>query len=207
MSRFLVILSVCFLAVLKSEAHDTLDTTPWAFIAAIGFTDTQQMQGSQGLTNLKRLALHRDLYITENTRYGILFGSQDGNSGRPTFTQAQVNALGVGTIIATTKTGYDLLGEVASKIYDRDDLWGYIKLGCMWRQLFFNTDRLPVLNRASPELQIGLSKSITPFVRIGLAYQGIYAEKMILTINGNGTGSINSIPTQHGGLLTIYSTL
>ena len=54
---------------------------------------------------------------------------------------------------------------------------------------------------------MGLSKALSPHASIALAYQGIYASGVGLTVNGTnplfGTGAVKSIPTQNGALLIL----
>lgn len=202
-----VLLFSCFLFNVLYAAPQK-GQSPWAFIAAIGFTDTAQMQGSQGLTNFKRLAVHRELFkLDEYTRFSLVIGSQDGNEARPKFSQGEIDALGGGNINAMTKTGFDFLAEILHTLNSDKGYYSFLKIGGMWRQLQFNTPRIQSLTTVSPELQVGLSANITKLVRMGLAYQGIYAPRMKLSLNGDGTGSVNNIPMQNGAIFTIFSTI
>lgn len=177
----------------------------WSFIAEMGLSNLDQMQGSDSIGFLTRLALHG--FVLKNDlahRYwGFEIGMQSGLGGNVLLPQAQINSLG-GTIQANTRTSFDFLGSVVKEIDLERRVFGVVSFGGMFRQLFFNLGNIQMRSEVDPELQVGLSKHIDKGWELGLLYQGVYSHRMRLNIESTGRATVNSIPSQNGVLFSIY---
>lgn len=181
----------------------------WSFIAEMGLSQLDQMVGGDGLGLLTRLALHRFIMTneTEHRNWGIEVGLQSGLGGNVAFSPAEITSVGGGTIQANTRASFDFLASLVQEIDVKHEIFGVVSVGGMWRQLFFNINNIPMLNKVSPELQIGLSKHINTAWELGLLYQGVYGGKMHLNADPNGQASVNQIPSQNGVLFSIFGRI
>lgn len=177
----------------------------WSFIAEMGLSELDQMQRSDGLGLLSRLALHGFLLKNERSHrfWGFELGLQSGLSGNVDFPASDLNALG-GTIQATTRASFDFLASVVKEVDVQREIFCVFSVGGMWRQLFFNLGSIPMVNKVSPEVQFGFSKHVNAGWELGLLYQGVYGRQMHLNRQPNGISTVNTIPSQNGVLFSIY---
>lgn len=217
MKRILIFI-ICFFATITyankqleqwiPNSHLNLITDPadrWSFIAVMGLSSLDQVQGSDSIGFLTRIALHG--FVLNNSlahRYwGFEIGLQSGLGGNIAFPQAQIDSQG-GTIQANTRASFDFLGSVVKEIDTERKVFGVINFGGMFRQLFFNLGNIQMRSEIDPELEVGISKHVHKGWELGLLYQGVYSHRMRLNIDASGRGTVNSIPSQNGVLFSIY---
>jgi hypothetical protein len=196
---------------------------PWHFNASLGYVNYE------GLVNdnvaLQRISGARDLFTFKDVTLGIELGVQTGVTSRFRTTQTELDALNGSAIQGTINPFFDVLGTVmvpmklsslvrehASNVHDMTPIMAVIenmnmftKVGMAYRQMYFDRHTMNPKAQINPEVQVGLSKSLSPQASIAFAYQGIYARNPSLRVYGTNLltarGSVQSIPTQNAGLL------
>lgn len=179
----------------------------WHFYATAGYVNYKDMVDSN--VAIERIAGSCDFLSYGNSSFGIEVGVQTALNSRLLTTQEKIDILGGPAIQATIGTFFDVLGTlsgpVALPVLDTEHTEAFAKIGVAYRRLHFDRDTIGVKVNIDPEIQVGLSKSLTPHASIAIAYQGIYGKGVGLTVNGtspiNSTASVNGVPTQNGGLL------
>jgi hypothetical protein len=181
---------------------------PWHFNATLGYVNYSDMVDAN--VAIQRIAGARDLFAYRNTTLGIEIGVQTGLSSRLWASQAELDVLGTSATEMVINPFFDVLGTVSvpldlSSVIVIDDLSIFSKIGMAYRQMHFDNNMIHRKVQISPEVQAGLTQSLSPHASISIAYQGIYAGKSRLTINRTNpsaiTGAVSSIPSQNGGLV------
>ena len=196
---------------------------PWHFNASLGYVNYE------GLVNdnvaLQRISGARDLFNVQDVTFGIELGVQTGVTSRFRTTQTQLDVLGGSAIQGTINPFFDVLGTVmvpmkltswvrehASNAHEMTPIMAVIenmnmfsKVGMAYRQMYFDRHTMNPKAQINPEVQVGLSKSLSPHASIAFAYQGIYAGHAGFSVRGANpslaAGFVQSIPTQNAGLL------
>jgi hypothetical protein len=199
------------------------DSLPWHFNASLGYVNYE------GLVNdnvaLQRISGARDLFNIKDITFGIELGVQTGVTSRFRTTQAELDALNGSAIQGTINPFFDVLGTVmmpmklSSLLQEHtrdahamtqvkaviDNMNLFTKVGMAYRQMYFDRHTMNPKAEINPEVQVGVSKSLSPQASIAFAYQGIYARGTGLIVNGTNPlmarGSVRSIPTQNAGLI------
>ncbi|MDF1645742.1 MAG: hypothetical protein P1U61_02005 [Legionellaceae bacterium] len=198
---------------------------PWHFYATLGYVNYEDMVDKH--IAIERIAVSRDVVSDHHVMFGVELGVQTGLSSRLLTTQEKLDALGGPAIQTVIGTFLDVLGTAAVPLKRLPGVHSYIaqvphsapivdavehvdmfaKVGMAYRQMHFDRNTINAQAKISPEVQVGLSRALSLHTSIALAYQGIYASGVGLTINGTNplfaTGAVKSIPTQNGVLLIL----
>lgn len=221
-----IILASTFLACMHAHAGTmgTEKPLPWEFGVGIGYVNYMGMVDKN--TTVQRLSAARHLFDAHTMHVGVEVGAQTGLSSRLLVSQALYSSFGNTAIQTTIQPFLDILGTVAiplnfgqslsstlknmpyheksARLFAATDV--VAKVGVAYRQMHFDRDTINSKVEISPEIQVGLRKSLSRSVSIGLVYQGIYSSSRVgLTASSTNpliaTGAVKHIPTQNGGLL------
>ncbi len=193
------------MSALAGQVGDDPEAFPWHFFATLGYVNYDDMVDKN--VAIERIAGSRDLFYHQAAVFGIEVGVQTGLNSRLLMTGEQRDILGGGPVQAVISTFFDVLGTARTPI----DLAftkhtdAFVKAGMAYRQMHFDRDTINPKVEINPEVQLGVSKSLSPSSSIAIAYQGIYSHGVGLTVSRTspfgGTGAVKGIPTQNGGLL------
>ncbi|MCH9757018.1 MAG: hypothetical protein K0U37_07510 [Gammaproteobacteria bacterium] len=198
---------------------------PWHFYATLGYVSYKDMVDKN--VAVERIAASRDIFDYHDAAFGIELGVQTGLSSRLLTSQEKLDAMGGPAIQAVIATFLDVLGTASVPLsvlpavrnhmtqvphsglivdfVEHTEL--FAKVGMAYRQMHFDRNSINPKVKISPEVQVGFSKALSSHASIALAYQGIYASGVGLTVNGTNprlsTGAVKSIPTQNGALLIL----
>ncbi|MDF1677877.1 MAG: hypothetical protein P1U32_04200 [Legionellaceae bacterium] len=194
---------------------------PWHFYATMGYVNYEDMVDKN--VAIERIAGSRDFGCYRDATFGIEVGVQTGLNSRLLTTQDKLDVVGGPAIQAVISTFFDVLGTLSVPLHvlpilhktgtpyakpvmdfiEHTDV--FAKVGMAYRQMHFDRNTINPKVSINPEVQVGLSKSLSHHASVAFAYQGIYGRGVGLTVNGTnplfGVGAVKGIPTQNGGLV------
>jgi hypothetical protein len=202
-----LILSLVLLGGMNTAIAGAMEDTqllPWHFNASLGYVNYDDMVDSN--VAIQRISGARDVFDYHGVAFGVELGVQTGLSSRLWANQAELDILGTSAtemvinpfvdVLGTATLPLDLLTNLPAK-----HLNIFTKIGIAYRQMHFDNQIIHRKVQISPEVQVGLSRSLSHQATVALAYQGIYASKTRLTVVNSASGSVDSIPSQNGALL------
>lgn len=184
----------------------------WSVLGSMGYTNYQGMYQKDGQTALGRFALAHTLGQLSALSLGVELGVQSGNTMRYVPSAATIDTLGgePGLPIQTTiKPMLDVLLTTKTSLSSTTPLDVLVSAGLAYRRWQFN-DRNSISDKAqaAPEVQMGLSYSLNERSRINVVYQGVFSGAPKFRFNpDNDSGSVSTIPAQHGVLLGVSVAL
>ncbi len=170
---------------------------PWHFNASLGYVNYDDIVDSN--VAIQRISGARDVFDYHGGAFGVELGVQTGLSSRLWANQTQLGVLGSSATEMVINPFVDVLGTAALPLDRHLNL--FTKIGIAYRQVYFDNQVIHRKVQISPELQVGLSRSLSHQATLPLACQGIYANKKRMTVVSSTSGSVNSIPSQNGALL------
>lgn len=183
----------------------------WHISAGMGYTNYRNTSSNDGSIATGRFALGFDPIHLQKTTLGLETGIQSGNTMKIDVSQDILHKMGGTAISSTVRPMVDLLATVHLSLNKADTVFLVLKGGAAYRQLQFDRDTIPNKAQISPELQVGLGFKISSSAKLIAYYQGIYGGDMGFETHEidaySSSGSVQNIPTQYGGFLSIEMAL
>lgn len=183
----------------------------WQISAGMGYTHYNDASSNDGNTVFGRLALDMTPWHRDRLTTGLELGVQSGNQMKLGVPCEVLFPMGGVAINSTIKPMVDLLARFQLALNEPQTRFLIVKAGGAYRQWEFDRETVSNLSQISPELQAGFGVRITPRTKLVAYYQGIYSGKMGFKTHiidqFHACGSVDHIPTQNGGFLSIETEL
>lgn len=203
MRKLLILAATTVSTLANAAAMPSMPANPWSFSGAMGYSNTSNMIVNDGQTAFLRLALGRYLMDSSGFKIGAELGAQTGSNSRLDVSGTNYSNLG-GVAVQTTITPMvDLLLTARKKLSESSKFSSYFKAGVAYRTMHFDRDTMNDLRKINPEVQVGVSMSLTSNACLSLGYQGVLSKNINLTTTTTGTGNVKNIPAVHGALMSV----
>lgn len=196
-----------YAAVITPSPTASKTVIPIQASVGMGYVGYRDAYKNDGNTIAGRVALGVIPFHWQKADLGVEVGVQSGNRMRLDESQDVLDQLGGLPIQTTIKPIADLLATLHVGLDKVGKVFVLIKGGIAYRRWQFDRDTISSLDKVNGEVQAGLGVKISPRTNLVAYYQGIYGGSVRFKVRngtaGDATGSVNNIPTQHGGFVGI----